>query len=581
MPVKSHPLKTVWILLNRTERQRAALLIAIMLIGVLFELVSFGALLPILSLLADTTRVSEVPILGEYLSVQSNSVILIVAVASLMFVFVLKSLYVVWSLWFQREFCRRIEQRITDDVLFHYLSQPYIFHVNHNSAILVRNVGVASRFVSLAVDSILIMGTDGGILVALSIFLLAIEPLATVIVLLTIGLFGSLFHALTRNSITNWGKSRINLESQKLQVLQEGFAAIKEIKALECEDAFSTRFHGFVSESTRISRNYTVLTSAPRVWLELLAFIGMGSLLITLSLRGESLGDSIPVLALFAASAFRIMPTVNRIIFAAQNLRFSESEIQILRMLELEKGAASKDYPNRVGAGDIEFRNVSFGYPHASNLTIRNASLTIYQGQLIGLCGASGSGKSTFGCLVLGLLQPSSGEIFVGQVALRGSAGRSIGYVPQSVYLIDDSIRKNVAFGIPPNQIDDARILDVLRQVSMAEFIKENSDGLDFVVGENGSRLSGGQRQRIGIARALYGDPSILVLDEATSALDSVVASQIIREIAAIRESKTIVFISHDPSVLASCEVVFELEAGLLRSLRVDDLGLPEMKPSP
>lgn len=480
--------------------------------------------------------------------------------------FAVKSLYVVWSIWFQREFCRRIEHRLAGSAVRHYLYKSYVFHADHNSAELVRNVGTASQFVALSVDSLLVLGTDGAVLLALLGLLVAIEPTATAVVVAVLGLLAMVFHFSTRKRIATWGLTRTNLEGKKLQVLQEGFNAIKELKAMECEDEFASRFDCHLSQSTRISRDYTVLTSLPRVWLEFLAFAGLGMLLIALTANGRTIAESLPELAVFAASAFRLLPTLNRLIFAVQNLRFGQAATDILTEINNTKTRVRSDKKERAIRGFVEFKSVSFQYPRATRPALNDVSFQLPFGAMIGMSGESGSGKSTIACLLLGLLEPTTGEVVVGGVNIREPVGKAIGYVPQSVYLIDDTIRKNVAFGVPDKLIDDHQILRALSQAHLLSLVSEKPGGLDFCVGENGSRLSGGQRQRIGIARAMYADPTILVLDEATSALDAATAEQILSEVRAMRGTKTLLVISHDHFVLSSCDSVLNLVKGKVAS---------------
>jgi ABC-type bacteriocin/lantibiotic exporter with double-glycine peptidase domain len=409
------------------------------------------------------------------------------------------------------------------------------------------------------VDSLLVLGTDGAVLLALLGLLVAVEPLATAVVVLVVGLLASVFHFATRKRTAAWGLSRSELEGKKLQVLQEGFAAVKEIKAMECEDEFASRFGRLLSQSTRISRNYTVLTSLPRVWLEFLAFAGLGVLLIALTSGGNSIFQSLPELAVFTASAFRVLPTVNRLIFAVQNLQFGQAATEILLEINAPETQRISEKGETVIRGPVEFEAVTFQYPRAASPVLKEVSFQIPTGAIVGLSGESGSGKSTVACLLLGLLQPTSGQIVIGGVNVQSPVGKVIGYVPQSVYLIDDTIRRNVAFGVSHELIDDQKVLQALSQAHMLSFVSEKPEGLDYCVGEDGSRLSGGQRQRIGIARAMYSDPRILILDEATSALDTVTSEQIVNEVCSLCGTKTIIVISHDPFVLSNCDNVLHL----------------------
>jgi len=564
--MKSVSLPTIWKILSKEERRTARLMCLVLTIGVTLEIVSFGALLPAISILTEGLSGSRIPVLSSYLGQRDEAFLVSFVVIALILVFAVKSSYVVWSIWFQREFCRRIEHRLAGMALRHYLEKPYVFHADHNSAELVRNVGTASQFVVLSVDSLLVLGTDGAVLIALLGVLVVIEPMATAVVLVVLGLLALVFHLSTQERIATWGLTRTNLEGRKLQVLQEGFTAIKELKAMECEDEFASRFDRHLSQSTRISRDFTVLSSLPRVWLEFLAFAGLGILLITLTADGRTIGQSLPELAVFTASAFRLLPTLNRIIFAFQNLRFGQAATEILIEISTTTPQSLSEGEAPAIQGLVEFKNVTFQYPQALHPTLVDVSFQLPSGAMIGVSGESGSGKSTIACLLLGLLNPTIGEVIVGGVNIRKPVGRAIGYVPQSVYLIDDTIRKNVAFGVPDNLIDDSKVLRALSKANILSLVSDKPDGLDFCVGENGSRLSGGQCQRIGIARAMYADPAIIVLDEATSALDTISANQLLKELRAMNGTKTLVIISHDRFVLSCCDDVINLANGTIAS---------------
>lgn len=564
--MKFGSLPSIWNILSRDERRTARLMCIILTIGVMLEVISFASLLPAISILSEGLMGSNVPVLSSLLRQKDHAFVVAFVIVCLILVFAIKSLYVIWSIWFQREFCRRIEQRLAGSALRHYLNKPYAFHIDHNSAELVRNVGTSRDFVALSVDSMLVLGTDGAVLVALLGLLVAIEPTATAVVVSVLGLLGTVFHLLTRKRISIWGRTRAELQSKQLKVLQEGFTAIKELKSLECEEEVALQFDRHLSQFTRISRDYTVLTSMPRVWLEFLAFAGLGVLLIALTTDGRTVSQSLPELAVFAASAFRLLPTINRLIFAFQNLRFGKAATEILIEIDAEKTRPLTVGKRPTIQGPIEFKNVTFQYPQSNHPTLAAVSFHVSVGAMVGVSGESGSGKTTIACLLLGLLEPTSGEISIGGINVQRPAGKAIGYVPQSVYLIDETIRRNVAFGVPERLIDDNRVLQVLSQARILGLLDEKAEGLDFRVGENGSKLSGGQRQRIGVARALYADPEILVLDEATSALDADTAAHLLEDMRIMRGIKTLLVISHDRFVLGCCDYVLQLSNGRIAS---------------
>lgn len=557
-----------WDILDYRERRHAGVLIGVLLIGTALELLSLSLFLPVVSVLASDTFAVDYPWLADLVGRTDELGIVVRVFAILVTVFLLKSIYVAWSIWFQRGFAARIEYRLSSVLFRTYANKPFVFHLSNNSSVLIRNIGMASQFVSLTVDSLLVMGTDGAILVAVVLFLAVIEPVGTAVVVITLGFTAAAFHLFTRARIQEWGRRRVIHEANKIQYLQEGFGAIKEIKVLRREAEFIERFEREVADTTRINKGYGTLTSLPRIWLEFLTLVGMAVLVVVLVAQGQSLSDTLPVLGVFAAGAFKVMPSMNRLIFAVQNLRYSRSILRLLTVDVKSPGVVeSRNQQSRTANlhDSIIFSDVTFTYPDSDKPAVSHLSFTISAGASVGFVGSSGAGKSTLVDLLLGLLQPSSGRILIDGETVPSSSNStniSVGYVPQTIFLTDDSLRNNVALGVPREEIDDELVRDAVRRASLAEFVAGLPDELDTRMGERGVRLSGGQRQRIGIARALYSNPSILILDEATSSLDILTEEEIIREIASMKGSLTLVVVAHRFSSVSICDVVHHVEAG-------------------
>lgn len=566
-----------WKILDSGERRRAALLTAVLLIGTALELVSLGLFMPVVSMLASDHFTSDYPWLAGIVGTSDELLLVTRVFAALIVVFAIKSVYIAWSIWLQRGFSASIEYRLSSLLFRTYTRKPFVFHLNNNSSVLIRNIGMASQFVSLTIDSLLVMGTDGAVLVVIVIFLVILEPVGTCVVVVALGLTAMFFHLVTRAKIQAWGDRRVKHEAKKIQYLQEGFGAIKEIKVLRREVEFISRFEREVGQTTQIGRRYGTITALPRIWLELLTLVGVAVLIAVLVAQGQSLNDTLPVLGVFTAASFRVMPSMNRLIFAVQNLRYSRSILGLL--------AADLEQPNSPGLEDeilsitkleksIDFCDVSFIYPDSEQPAVSNVSFSIKAGNAVGFVGSSGAGKSTLVDMLLGLLAPTSGHVLIDgrfQSANDGVNAVSVGYVPQNIYLTDDSLRNNVALGFALGAIDDDQVWEALRRASLANFVAQLPDGLDTQMGERGVRLSGGQRQRIGIARALYSHPSILVLDEATSSLDVLTEEEIVREIALMRGSLTMIVVTHRFSSVSICDVVHHIESG-----RIVDSGSPQ-----
>jgi ABC-type multidrug transport system fused ATPase/permease subunit len=559
-----------WKVLNTEEHRKAILLSFLLLISVGLEILSLGLIMPLISLLSEEGFADKHPVILNWLGNPSEFGLVVRAFSALAAVFFIKSIFVAWTIWFQRGFSSAIEYRLSKDLFSKYLNQDYLFHVDTNSSALVRNVGMASQFSALTIDSVLVLATDGAVLVAILVFFMFVEPVGTVCVLIVLATIGYLFHQISKSRIAKWGNARVTHDGLKIKYMQEGFGAIKDVKVFGVEKYFESRFDEQVKATTDIGRAYGTVSSLPRIWLELLTFLALAVLVIVLVGGGNTLASTLPILGVFAAGSFRVMPSLNRIIYAVQNLNYSESITETLgsdlaNSSSLIEGSQTT-WPLE---DEIKFTDVSFCYPGVSELALKNVSLEFKRGDIAGIIGTSGAGKSTIVDLLLGLFPPTSGFITANDVDIQSGLKiwrEQIGYVPQNIYLIDDTLARNIAFGLTDVEIDEDKINYAISNSSLQHFVDTLPLGLETVVGERGVRLSGGQRQRIGIARALYRNPRILVLDEATSALDIDTESEILNEISELRENKTIVIVAHRLSSLSFCNVVYRLEKGAVHS---------------
>lgn len=560
----------LWHLLTPDQHRAAIILLVLMLIGMVLETLGIGLVIPALSLMMQSNPGTQYPALEPWiksLGNPSHEHLIIGGMLVLVGVYAVKALFLAFLAWRQAHFVYGLQSNFSQRLFTGYLSQPYTFHLQRNSAQLIRNTTNQVADITTVTQHSLMLATETLVLLGMSALLIAVEPLGAILVVSTLGLAGWGFNHLTRGHILRWGVALQHHEGLRIQHLQQGLGGAKDIKLLGRESDFLAQYHLHNVGSAQIGQRQATLGALPRLCLELLAVTGLAVLVWVMIWQGKPMEALLPTLGLFAAAAFRVMPSVNRLLSAVQNLRFYlpvidtlYSEFSLLNTTSTPQRGEHLAFKNA-----LVLDQISFKYPTAETPALRSISLSIPKGVSIGFIGGSGAGKSSLVDNILGLLTPDRGTIKIDgidiQKNLRGWQDQ-IGYVPQSIYLTDDTLRRNVAFGLPNDQIDEASVWRAVRSAQLEQFVNELPLGLDTVVGERGVRLSGGQRQRIGIARALYHDPQVLVLDEATSSLDTATERDVMDAVRALHGDKTILIVAHRLSTVEHCDRLFRLEKG-------------------
>lgn len=562
-------MKKIYALLDPAFRKKALILLILMFFGIIVELLGLGMILPLLSILS-TENITEAypqtkPIL-EILGNPNQKKLIFIALGTLVGVYVFKGLFLVFVAWYQTSFAYSLSSHLSSKLLRGYVAKPYSFHLVKNSADLIQNLTGEVSQLTGATTNLLGLFTEASTIIGIMVLLVTIEPWGALTIILLFGLLALIFHRLTKKKLLAWGNLRQFHDGFRYQYLLQSFGGIKDIILLGKARYFTNRFQHHNSSAFKLNIKYATLQHVPRFWFEVVGVIGLVILVVSLIYQGKPLAAIIPTLAVFVAAAFRIIPSLNRMVAAAQTIRYAEPSINRLfdeniTFQELADEAEINMLPFK---DKIELRDVTFNYEGTDGEFLK-LNLSISAGNTIGFIGKSGSGKSTSVDIILGLLKPISGEVLVDGVDIHTNIRawqNQIGYVPQTIYFLDDSLRNNIAFGVESNQIDETAVLEAVKLAQIEDFVASLPDGLDTVIGENGVRISGGQRQRIGIARALYHKPSVLVLDEATSALDNATEDGIMNSISALNGEKTIIIVAHRLRTVIMCDQLFLLEKG-------------------
>jgi ATP-binding cassette, subfamily B, bacterial PglK len=562
----------VWGLLTDKLRGQARRLLIWMILGSVLEVFSIGIVLPVVSVLVkddSSSRIldlfhvlKEVEMLGPYSVVIGALLVMCVAYA-------FKAVFLLFLANKQAWFIYDIEQSIGGRLFSRYLQMPMSDHLARNSSELIRNVDNESAFfANSAIAPLLLLITEVSVVVGVLGLLFVVDPVAVSTVLCVFIPVGGLYLFYVKNRVYTWGQDRLEHKAGKIKALQQGLGGIVETKLLGHEEFFFNKFLMHQRASAIPLRKMFVFGRIPTIGLEFLAVLSFVSIIIVMVLQESE--KALAVIALFGAAAFRILPSIARVLVNVQSLRFAASSSELL-CAELAGGEAMSNKSGNIEPirlhSEVLVRGVSYRYRSGAEDALKSVNLRIGKGVVFGLVGRSGSGKSTLVNLLLGLLEPTAGDILVDGASIKNNLRgwqSQVGYVPQTIFLTDDTLRNNVAFGVRPREIDEKRLRTAIADSQLSDLVAKLPKGLDTVLGERGNRLSGGERQRIGIARALYCRPQLLVLDEATNALDVQTEAEIVKIMLDLKGSITVVIVSHRQSTLTRCTRIARLERGVL-----------------
>jgi ABC-type bacteriocin/lantibiotic exporters, contain an N-terminal double-glycine peptidase domain len=561
-------------LLNPREQRQALLLLGMMLVLGVVEMAGVASIFPLIAVLSDPSLVDSNPWLKltyDTLGFTSLNAFFIFLSAAVFGVVVLRTLFTAFTSYGLLHYAQMRSHRLSVTLLGSYLRRPYAFFLNRHSADMSKSV---LSEVDLVINGSLVPALQLVSQTIIASFIVAalvfVEPVvAFIAVASVVGAYG-LGYYLVRDRLRRKGQQRNAANQARFGIAQEVLSGVKEVKVGGLERGYLRRFNGASFRFAKLRTQFNLIREIPRHLLELVAVGGILIVILTLLFRSDgNITSTLPVLAVFAFAGLRLLPAVQVLYQAVVALRFEGPALDRLHedLFEADHAIDLEPVAPLGLERHIVLDHVSFAYPEANQTALRDVSLTIPARSTIGFVGPSGAGKSTLIDIILGLLEPHQGELRVDGVIINRANvrawHRTVGYVPQQIFLSDESIASNIALGLPPEAIDMDAVHRAAKQANLHDFIVSDLPrGYQTEVGDRGIRLSGGQRQRIGIARALYHNPSVLVLDEATSALDQETERQVMAEVARLAQSITVVMIAHRLSTLENCDEIIRIERG-------------------
>ena len=564
---------------NRKQKLQFAGLFIIEFIGSLFELLGISMLIPFIEVISNPSKLMEKEIvqnLMKFLGIQNERQLLLFIIGMMIVIYGGKNVYLTLMTYIQYQIIWRNRLRMETDIMSYYVRQPYVFHVQRNTAEMQRIILTDIGNVFEVLNNVFLMTAELLTAAMLLLLMLKTDIAMTLIVLLLLAAFLLIYFKIFKRRLYRYGKIAQYYGSEGLKCIHQIFGGIKEIKVNECEEFFIKEFVDGRKVQIRMMKRGAFFQQVPKYFLEAITICGILSIVFIKLCMGTDMTQLLTQIGVFALAAYRILPSANRVTAELAYIFNNKASIDLIHYavvsdkIEFNKGSAVNGAKKKEAVegkmGDITLENVVFHYPGADEKILDGVSVIIKGGMSTALKGPSGAGKTTTADIILGILKPTSGRVcYDGEnIEEMGSAWYGhVGYIPQNIYLSDDTIRKNVAFG--ESAPDEEKIWRALEEAQLREFIESLPEGLDAKIGENGVRISGGQRQRIGIARALYNDPEILILDEATSALDGETEKAVMEAIDYLKGKKTLIIIAHRLSTIENCDVIYEVKDGKVR----------------
>lgn len=580
-------IKKLNFILDRKQKKSAFFVLLIILISSGFELLGVTAILPFVQAVLTPDALMQNAIISRVmslLSIDSSNGLLLLLGIGLILLYLVKNLFMIFSQYIQADYATKVQKNLSVKMLRAYMGRPYVFFLDTNSSEILRGCRDDIDEVYVVLSYLMTILTQCLTVAMIGIFIIWTDPfIATgVLVLMAVVLLGIVL--LFKPHLKKAGRERLDALTQKNKAIYQTVSGIKEIFVMQRKNLFVKEYEEASELARKVQRTYDTLNDCPDRIVEGICVSGIiGIVCIRLAMSDASNVEFIPKLGAFAMAAFKIFPSIgkianrmNSIIYNlpgfnnVYHIMFEAEEYE--KQQKLYSDAHKQNRPGNQNDESLEFKeqltveNVFWQYARAKKPVLTDVNLTVSKGESIAFIGASGAGKTTLADIILGLLHPQSGSVKMDGndiFAIPESWARVVGYVPQAVFLIDDTVRNNVSFGVPAALVTDEEVWDALERAQLAHFIRSLPEGLDTIVGERGIKFSGGQKQRIAIARALYNKPEILILDEATAALDNETETAVMESIDALQGQITMIIVAHRLTTIRNCDKIYEIRNGV------------------
>ena len=574
---------------TKKDKLKMLLLLLTVIAGSFLELMGVAVFSPFVNILMNPDMIQEkwyLKWIYDIFHFTTSNAFLAALTGVIIFIYIFKNVFLALQKNWIYKFSYGIQLKISTKLLKTYVREPYTFHLSHNIAVLQRSLQEDTDLFTKGIIHAMELVAEIAVCGTLGIYLFIVSKsiAITVVILLLISLF--IFTSLSRRYSKNLGRQCQQYKSNLYQWVNQSLGGIKELKILNREEYFIQAYEDNYARYVHGLRINRLIATLPKYFVEAVCMTGLLLAILLKMFWGQKddFTTFIPQLSVFAVAAFRLLPSVGKINEHVADILYSLPSLDLiyhdLKAIEEEPEIKKKEELEWQFEKEISVKKVCYHYPDSENMVINNASIDIPKGKTVAFIGPSGAGKTTMVDIILGLLKPQYGKVYADDLDIHKHSyvwQKEIGYIPQVIYLSDDTIRNNIAFGIDKDQIDERAIENALRRAQLYEFVENLPEELDTVVGDRGVRLSGGQRQRIGIARALYHDPEVLVLDEATSALDNETEAAVMEAIDHLQGTKTILIIAHRLTTIRNVDMIYEVSGGKVTLKEKEDI-FPDIK---